>query len=191
LVPGKKKPAARASAKASSSSSSSSHSDAKRLAEIFPRMMGALSRLTHAEDMIHENLTPPQLKVLNILGIAGGPLRMSEIANGLGITQASLTETAKRLLAQGHISRARGAEDDRVVFITLTSEGKELFLEMGRKIRRFFMLICDGLSPKDRKKLLESHEFIFKTYLNAGKRFPLLGQARTAAGAMKTAATCL
>src|SRR4051794_12390966 len=144
-------------------------SDAERLAEIFPRMMTALSQITHAEELIHENLTPSQIKVLNILGVADGPKRMSEIAKELGITQASLTETAKKLVSQGYINRARKADDDRVVNVTLTPQGQDLAIEIKRKICSYFNLVCDGLDPENRKKLVESHEFIFNTYVNAGK----------------------
>src|SRR3954471_7070738 len=142
-------------------------SDAKRLAEIFPKMMAALSQITHAEELIHENLTPSQIKVLNILGVANGPKRMSEIAKELGITQASLTETAKKLVGQGYINRARKADDDRVVNVTLTPQGEDLAVEIKRKIHSYFDFVCDGLDPKDRKKLVDSHEFIFKTYVDA------------------------
>ena len=145
-------------------------SDAERLAEIFPRMMTALSQITHAEELIHENLTPSQIKVLNILGVADGPKRMSEIAKELGITQASLTETAKKLVNQGYINRARKADDDRVVNVTLTPQGEDLAVEIKLKIQNYFNLVCDGLDPKDRKKLVESHEFIFKTYVDAVPR---------------------
>ncbi len=154
-------------------SKGSGASDAARLAEIFPRMMSALSQITHAEELIHENLTPSQIKVLNILGASDGPKRMSEIAKELGITQASLTETAKKLVAQGYINRARKVDDDRVVNVTLTPQGEDLAIEIKRKIRSYFNLVCDGLEPKDRKTLVESHEFIFKTYVDAAtKRTP-------------------
>lgn len=142
-------------------------SDAERLAVIFPRMMTALSQITHAGELIHANLTPSQIKVLNILGLAESPRKMSEIAKELGITQASLTETAKKLVAQGYIHRARKADDDRVVNVTLTPQGKDLAFEIKRKIQSYFKLVCEGLDPKDRKRLVDSHEFIFKTYMDA------------------------
>ncbi|GEM_PF-1704399 len=161
MVLAKRKSPGRAHAKGSVAA------DAERLAEIFPRMMAALSQITHAEKLIHENLTPAQIKVLNILGVADGPKRMSEIAKELGITQASLTETAKKLVAQGYINRARKVDDDRVVHVTLTPQGEDLAIEIKRKIHGYFNLVCDGLDPKDRKRLVESHEFIFKTYVEA------------------------
>lgn len=152
-------------------------SDAARLAEIFPRMMTALSQITHAEELIHKNLTPSQIKVLNILGAATSPKSMSEIAKELGITQASLTETAKKLVAQGYINRNRKADDDRVVIVTLTPQGQDLAIEIKRKIHGYFNLVCDGLVPTERKKLLESHEFIFKTYVDAIPKKPVKAKA--------------
>jgi DNA-binding MarR family transcriptional regulator len=130
-------------------------------------MMNALSQLNHSEDMMHKNLTQAQFKVLNIIGNGAAPKRMSEIAKALGITQASLTETAKKLVAQGYINRARKADDDRVVHVSLTAQGQNLVLEMKSKIYSYFNLICHGLDPKDRKKLVDSHEFILKTYLDS------------------------
>src|SRR3954468_3492917 len=123
-------------------------SDAKRLSDIFPKMMTALSQITHAEELIHENLTPAQIKVLNILGVADGPKRMSEIAKELGITQASLTETAKKLVGQGYINRARKADDDRVVNVTLTPQGEDLAIQIKGKIISYFNLVCAGLNPE-------------------------------------------
>lgn len=161
VAPQKRSPGRKASPKVSPSS------DAARLAGIFPRMMTALSQITQAEELIHANLTPSQIKVLNVLGFAEGPRRMSEIAKELGITQASLTETAKKLAAQGYISRTRDAEDDRVVNVALTPLGENLAAEMKRKIEGYFKFVCEGLDPEDRKRLVESHEFIFKTYMDA------------------------
>jgi DNA-binding MarR family transcriptional regulator len=143
--------------------------DAKRLAEIFPKMMTALSHITHAEELIHENLTPSQIKVLNILGDGDRPKRMSEIAKELGITQASLTETAKKLAGQGYINRARKADDDRVVNVTLTPQGEDLAVKIKKKIVSYFNFVCDGLEPEERERLVASHEFILKTYVDAVK----------------------
>ncbi len=145
-------------------------SDAKRLADIFPKMMTALSQITHAEELIHENLTPSQIKMLNILGVANSPKTMSEIAKALGITQASVTETAKKLVSQGYIHRARKADDDRVVNVTLTPQGEDLAVEIKEKIVSYFNYVCDGLDPKDREKLVVCHEFILKTYVDAVKK---------------------
>jgi MarR family transcriptional regulator, organic hydroperoxide resistance regulator len=171
VTPQKRNPGPKAPRKVSTSS------DAGRLAEIFPRMMTALSQIAPAEELIHRNLTQPQIKVLNVLGFAEGPRRMSEIAKELGITQASLTETAKKLASQGYISRTRDAEDDRVVNVALTPLGANLAAEMKRKIEGYFNFVCDGLEPEDRKRLVESHEFIFKTYMDAVTRKSRPGKA--------------
>lgn len=152
-------------------------SEAERLAVIFPKMMTALTQITHAEELIHENLTPSQIKVLNVLDVADGPKRMSIIANELGITQASLTETAKRLAAQGYIVRTRMANDDRVVNVTLTPQGEDLAIEIKEKINRYFNFVCDGLALKDRKKLVECHEFIYRTYMDAASKKTDQGKA--------------
>ncbi|MBD8881423.1 MarR family transcriptional regulator [Rhodanobacter sp. 7MK24] len=83
--------------------------------------MGKLYRkLLHALE-----LTYPQYLVMLVLWEHDG-LTVSEIGERLYLDSATLTPLLKRLQAAGLLDRARSAEDERQVVITLTAEGRAL-----------------------------------------------------------------
>ncbi|MFK2877638.1 MarR family winged helix-turn-helix transcriptional regulator [Rhodanobacter hydrolyticus] len=83
--------------------------------------MGKLYRkLLHALE-----LTYPQYLVMLVLWERDG-LTVSEIGERLCLDSATLTPLLKRLQAAGLLDRARSAEDERQVVITLTAEGRAL-----------------------------------------------------------------
>jgi MarR family transcriptional regulator, organic hydroperoxide resistance regulator len=83
--------------------------------------MGKLYRkLLHALE-----LTYPQYLVMLVLWERDG-LTVSEIGERLYLDSATLTPLLKRLQAAGLLDRARSAEDERQVVITLTAAGRAL-----------------------------------------------------------------
>ena len=53
-------------------------------------------------------------------------LAVSELGKRLYLDSATLTPLLKRLEARGYVSRARSAQDERVVVVSLTEEGRAL-----------------------------------------------------------------
>jgi DNA-binding MarR family transcriptional regulator len=70
-------------------------------------------------------LTYPQYLVMLVLWERDA-LSVSEIGERLFLDSATLTPLLKRLEAAGLLDRARSAEDERQVIITLTTEGRAL-----------------------------------------------------------------
>lgn len=70
-------------------------------------------------------LTYPQYLVMLVLW-AGDGLTVSEIGEQLQLDSATLTPLLKRLEAARLIDRARSAQDERQVLVTLTSAGRAL-----------------------------------------------------------------
>lgn len=70
-------------------------------------------------------LTYPQYLVMLVLW-ERDTLTVSEIGERLFLDSATLTPLLKRLEAAGLLDRARSAEDERHVIITLTAEGSAL-----------------------------------------------------------------
>lgn len=70
-------------------------------------------------------LTYPQYLVMLVLWERDS-LTVSEIGERLFLDSATLTPLLKRLEAAALLDRARSAEDERQVIITLTSEGRAL-----------------------------------------------------------------
>ena len=70
-------------------------------------------------------LTYPQYLVMLVLWDGDGA-RVSQIGERLHLDSATLTPLLKRLEARGLIERRRSSDDERVVEVFLTTEGKRL-----------------------------------------------------------------
>ena len=70
-------------------------------------------------------LTYPQYLAMLVLWERDG-LMVSELGQKLYLDSGTLTPLLKRLEASGYISRIRDVEDERRVYITLTSAGRKL-----------------------------------------------------------------
>jgi len=70
-------------------------------------------------------LTHPQYLVLLALW-ERDPQSLGELADQLAVEPATLSPVVKRLEAQGRVTRTRRRDDERVLDITLTPQGREL-----------------------------------------------------------------
>ena len=70
-------------------------------------------------------LTYPQYLAMLVLWERDG-LMVSELGQKLYLDSGTLTPLLKRLEASGYVSRIRDVEDERRVYITLTSSGRKL-----------------------------------------------------------------
>ena len=70
-------------------------------------------------------LTYPQYLAMLVLWERDG-LMVSELGDRLCLDSGTLTPLLKRLEASGYISRIRAVEDERRVYVTLTSSGRKL-----------------------------------------------------------------
>jgi DNA-binding MarR family transcriptional regulator len=91
------------------------------------------------------DLTYPQYLVLMVLWETDGA-RVSAIGDRLALDSATLTPLLKRLEARGVIERRRSSEDERVVEVFLTAEGKRLRAK-GKHVQSC-VFECAGLTMK-------------------------------------------
>lgn len=137
--------------------------DAAALAGLLPGIANTLYRLTQGMSCPDE-LSVPQFKTLQFIHSAGRDLRMSELSKLLGVASSTLTETVKKLVADGYLGRLRSPEDDRVVLLSLTPKSRKLMKEHEENLRRFFQMVCENVGPAGSKKLLSAHQYIHDTY---------------------------
>ena len=132
------------------------------------------------KEWLHLNLTMPQLKVALLL-FTGGPSRMSAIASELGVTTATATGVADRLVDQGLVLREGHPSDRRVVMCRLSEEGERLISglwqlsqdQLGQLMRTLdpaqLRLIADALDALVQAglsdRLLVSHDICVKMQL--------------------------
>jgi len=108
------------------------------------------------------NLTYPQYVVMMALWEKEA-IKISEVADITGITNATLSPLLKRLENNGYIERRSTESDERQKSVVLTSAGKAL----GKKAKKASeMALCaTGLSEKDAKKLMALCESIKNSLL--------------------------
>ena len=93
----------------------------RALAECYQAVFRASSR--HLEGL---GLTSPQFDVLATLGDTDG-MTCKELGIGTLITKGTLTGILDRLEKRGLITRTKGEQDSRQIFITLTPAGDAVF----------------------------------------------------------------
>ncbi|GJM04993.1 MAG: putative transcriptional regulator, MarR family protein [marine bacterium B5-7] len=105
------------------------------------------------------NLTYPQYVVMMALWEKES-IKISEVADITGITNATLSPLLKRLENNGYIERRSIESDERQKRLVLTKSGKTL----GKKAKRAseLALCATGLNEKDAKKLMSLCESIKK-----------------------------
>ena len=138
--------------------------NAEELAGIFERMMLQLTLLGHTLPTSATSLTPQQLKILFTLDFLGEPTPMSKLSAQLGVTAGTLTKVAGGLVEKKYLARKRSADDDRIVNLSLTKEGRSMVEHIKKYRRHFFGEMCSGLSATECRRLIESHRQIFETY---------------------------
>ncbi len=72
-----------------------------------------------------QGLTPTQGEILRILRSNGdSEMRLSEVAEGLGVTSATASDSVSVLVEKNLVFKQRSSQDARALAITLTDEGK-------------------------------------------------------------------
>ncbi len=104
-------------------------------------------------------LTYPQYLVMLVLWEEDGP-RVSRIGERLALDSATLTPLIKRLEAHGVVRRERSTEDERVVEVCLTAEGKHMKKKADAVGKCFLdktgLTVRDALSLRDQLNALTS-----------------------------------
>lgn len=80
------------------------------------------------------SLSPAHLALLRWLD-RSGPISVSATAQFADVSQSAITQAAQKLETKGYITRTRDQEDQRVVWISLTDEGR-LQVEAFKKLQR-------------------------------------------------------
>ena len=121
--------------------------DKTELVEVASYFRTILKSITHEwkKNTIH-NFSMTHFKVLYTLNCEG-QMKVSELADSIGLTPGAITGVSDKLLAEGYVDRVRAEDDRRVVYIELTEKGKgmlETVLESQKEmISTFFHSLPD------------------------------------------------
>ena len=101
------------------------------------------------------NLTNNDMHVIEAIGI-GEPKNMSAIARELSVTVGTLTIAMNSLVKKGDVTRQRGKEDRRVVYISLSEKGKEAYEHHARFHQEMIAGVVAGLSENEIEVLIKA-----------------------------------
>lgn len=94
------------------------------------------------------NITNNDMHVIEAIGI-GAPKNMSAIAKELSVTVGTLTIAMNSLVKKGYVTRQRGNEDRRVVYISLSEKGKEAYEHHARFHQEMIAKVMEILSENE------------------------------------------
>jgi MarR family 2-MHQ and catechol resistance regulon transcriptional repressor len=100
------------------------------------------------------DLSPSEFGVLEALHHKG-PLPLTELADRILVTGASMTYTVKNLEERGLVARRCSDEDHRFVFAELTATGRELILEVFPEHAELIRVSMRGLSRQEKRDTTE------------------------------------
>jgi DNA-binding MarR family transcriptional regulator len=129
-----------------------------------PEQLNALFALMEAASLLEHQieqhlrreggLSWVQFQLLARLADAGGPLTMTQLADGVVYSRSGLTYQAGLLEKAGLITRDASSDDDRATLVTITGHGLALF---GRVLPGHIQvtrrLLFDSLSAEDVRQL--------------------------------------
>lgn len=87
-----------------------------------------------------------------------GPKKMSELADSICLTPGAVTVASDKLIKQGYIERIRNEEDRRIVYVNITTKGKEILHEMRSEGKEVMRAVFSHLSEADLKRVVEIFE---------------------------------
>lgn len=135
------------------------HTLALRVNELLPILA---TKLIHfVRDFPEPDITVPQAMLLNHL-LRRGPNTASAIGEMLGITSGPVTSLTKRLIAKGLMDRQQDRNDARVVWFSLTEEGKALALLLDEHSTKRWALLMNELGEQRAEESLQLIEDVLR-----------------------------
>ena len=108
---------------------------------------------------IGAGLSIREMHMAEYVGKAGAEGRtLSEIADFLGVARPSVTVSARKLEQKGFFTKTGSSQDGRVVRVTLTREGRRVYMHHMRFHSLMVRELEDGFSEDERKVLIRAIE---------------------------------
>ena len=121
---------------------------ADHVARSFKRAMAAVRRLRGRETHRPGELTDAQYSLLFCLR-AQSQMSLRDLADAADLSPASVTEMLEGLAAAGLVERHRSDRDRRVVFTSLTKDGRGLVEERRARLEPRFRAALQGFSEDE------------------------------------------
>ncbi|WP_131737622.1 MarR family winged helix-turn-helix transcriptional regulator [Actinomadura roseirufa] len=129
------------------------HGQDHDVADLFLRAARRMRR-HQSEKLAPLGLTPAQARALRVV-VGGGPLRMVDLADRLGIVPRSVTTLVDALESAGLVTRAPDPANRRSLLVEATEEGRAVRERMAGMRREAVREVLAPLSAEQRESLRE------------------------------------
>ncbi|QED49264.1 MarR family winged helix-turn-helix transcriptional regulator [Cytobacillus dafuensis] len=106
---------------------------------------------------IGSDLTNDQHYTLRYISKAGS-CTSTELAEEFDVQKSAITAIINRLWEKGLIQRTRDENDRRVVYLTLTDKGNELFYQAEERIHKLVESFISKFDQSEIKQFIETYE---------------------------------
>lgn len=127
--------------------------------EEFQRLQSNMKHLIGIDfrKQIEHEMTGPQIYLIDLLR-RKGPMKMSDLAEELGVTLGAVTMQADRLLKNGWIERSRSNSDRRVVMLAITEEGQRILEHVIKAHQCLLNQYFGKLDPQEQAELIRLYK---------------------------------
>ncbi|MFE8702816.1 MarR family winged helix-turn-helix transcriptional regulator [Cytobacillus sp. FJAT-54145] len=109
------------------------------------------------KEQIGSDLTSDQHYVLRYINQVGS-CTSSELAEQFDVKKSAITAIITRMWEKGLIQRKRDKDDRRVVYLTLTEKGNELFKETEKRIHKLVESLINQFDINEINQFIETFE---------------------------------
>lgn len=102
-----------------------------------------------------KDITNNDMHVIEVIGL-NEPKNMSAIAKELSVTVGTLTIAMNSLVKKGYVTRERGSEDKRVVYISLSEKGRIAYAQHADFHKAMIQGVMDELSQQEMEVLVKT-----------------------------------
>jgi DNA-binding MarR family transcriptional regulator len=103
------------------------------------------------ENSSFSRLTLSQFQYIDAIDALGQPA-ISDIANRLGFTKASVTAGINKLIELGYVDKTQSVEDKRVFHVALTESGQQLVSAKYLALKEYGAFIGSALSEEEARQ---------------------------------------
>jgi DNA-binding MarR family transcriptional regulator len=108
-------------------------------------------------DQIGSDLTNDQHYILRYISQTES-CTSSELAEEFDVKKSAITAIINRMWEKGLIQRTRDEKDRRVVYLTLTEKGNQLYVNCEERIFKLVESFIKKFDPKEIKQFIETYE---------------------------------
>ena len=148
-----------------------SDSKARDVARKAKRIFPLMGRLMEAHMRVPTIPVPPvHFHVLNRVDYQ--PHTLTELADTMSVSAASLSRTITVLEERGWVSRERSQEDRRMVSIHITTEGHQILTDIEKRTEDFLTETLERLPADDLKKLMDGLDILIGAFSDRMSHLP-------------------